>query len=151
MSWLDGAVSRRRLAQRSAESTKAITDSDASTLPQHQQQSVEAFDPLVQRLLTEYGEFAFPKSFFQKRFIVRLERPGHNAEKSWNWHWHLYSLAKHTESVEVHPRFDHNGMIEGFTLIKGPQRIEVEGNDETPLKEGLISLYLQESLPLDRK
>ena len=144
MSWLDEAVARRRLAQRNAESAKAITDADASTLPQRQQQSVEAFDTLVQRLLTEYGEFAFPKSFFQKRFLIRLERPGHNAEKSWNWHWHLYSLAKHAESVEVHPRFASTGMIEGFTLLKGQKRIEVEGNDETPLKDGLVSLYMQE-------
>jgi hypothetical protein len=144
MSWLDEAVSRRRLAQRNAESTKAISDSDASTLPQRQQQSVEALDPLVQRLLTEYGEFAFPKSFLQKRFLVRLEHPGHNAEKFWNWHWHLYSLAKHTQSIEVHPRFAPTGMIEGFILLKGQQRIEVEGNDETPIKEGLVSLYLQE-------
>jgi hypothetical protein len=143
MSWLDEAVSRRRLAQRNAESTKAIPEEDASTLPQRQQQSVEAFDPLIQRLLTEYGEFAFPKNFFQKRFLIRLERPGHNAEKSWHWHWHLYSLTKHTQSIEVHPRFAPDGMIIGFTLLKGHQRIEVEGNDETPLKEGLVSLYMQ--------
>jgi hypothetical protein len=143
MSWLDEAVSQRRLAQRNAESTKAMTDSDASTLPQRQQQSVEALDPLVQRLLSEYGEFAFPKNFFLKRFLVRLERPGHNAEKSWSWHWHLYSLVKHVESIEVHPRFAADGAIKGLTLLKGQKRVEVDGSDETDLKEGLVSMYLQ--------
>jgi hypothetical protein len=143
MSWLDEAVARRHLVQRNAESSKATPGDDASTLPQRQQQSVEAFDPLIQRLLAEYGEFAFPKSFFQKRFLVRLEHPGQSAEKSWNWHWHLYSLIKHVQSIEVHPRFATDGTIKGFTLLKGQKCVEVDSCDETALKDGLVSTYLQ--------
>jgi hypothetical protein len=143
MSWLDEAVARRRLAQRNAESAQAAPEGDASTVPQQQQQNVEAFDPLIQRLLTEYAEFAFRKSFFQKRFLVQLEHPGHNAEKAWSWHWHLYSLKNAAESIEIHPCFASDGTIVGFTLCKGHRRIEVNGSDETALKEGLTSIYLQ--------
>jgi hypothetical protein len=142
MSWLDEAVARRLQAQRNAESTQTTAKTGASALQLQQQQSVEAFDAFVQRLLTEYGEFAIAKSFFQKRFLVRLERPGQSEKKAWHWHWHLYSLVKNTESVEVHPRFAPDGMIAGFTLLKGRKRVEIEGTDETALKEGLVSLYL---------
>lgn len=62
MSWLDEAVSRRVLARRDAESTKSNTQPDAATLLLRQQQYVTAFDPLIQRLLHEYGDFAFARS-----------------------------------------------------------------------------------------
>jgi hypothetical protein len=139
MSWLDEAVSRRMLARRDAESTKNNIQPDTATLLLHQQQQVAAFDPLIQRLLHEYGEFAFAKSLLQKRFIIRLEPPGKNTEKSWNWHWHLYSLAKHNASIELQPRFSATGTIEGFTILKGSQRIEVAGHSEEALKEGLLN------------
>lgn len=142
MSWLDEAVSRRLQAQRDAEPAKVRSEANAAPLELQQQQNVEAFDPLVQRLLREYGEFVFAKMALQKHFIVRLERPGRGAEKTWNWHWHFYSLVKHHDSIEVHPRFTPDGMIKGFTLLKAQQRIEIEGFDEAALKEGLIALYL---------
>lgn len=139
MSWLDEAVSRRMLARRDAESAKSDAQPDAATMLLRQQQHVAAFDPLIQRLLREYGEFAFARSMLQKRFIIRLETPGKSAEKSWNWHWHLYSLVKQGASIELHPHFSTDGAIEGFTILKGSKRIEVTGCAEEDLKEGLIN------------
>ena len=108
-----------------------------------QQQEVEALNPLMERLLSEYGEHVFGKSLLQKRYIVRLERPGKSLEKSWNWHWHLDSLVKDRNGVEVHPTFDANGIIQGFLLISGRKRVQTTSADEAALKEALVSLYLQ--------
>ena len=139
MSWLDEAVSRRVLARRDAESTKSNTQPDAATLLLRQQQYVTAFDPLIQRLLHEYGDFAFARSLLQKRFIIRLELPGKGVEKSWSWHWHLYSLVKQSASIELHPQFSTDGAIAGFIILKGSKRIEVAGCTEEDLKESLIN------------
>jgi len=108
-----------------------------------QQQEVEALNPLLERLLSEYGEHVFGKSLLQKRYIVRLERPGKSLEKSWSWHWHLDSLVKDRNGVEVHPNFDANGIIQGFLLISGRKRVQTTSADEAALKEALVSLYLQ--------
>ncbi len=106
-----------------------------------QQQEVEALNPLMERLMSEYGEHVFGKSFLQKRYLVRLERPGKSLEKSWNWH--LDSLVKGMSSIEIHPNFDDGGMIQGFLLISGHKRVEATSADETAIKEALVSLYLQ--------
>jgi hypothetical protein len=142
MSWFDEAVTLRRMAQRDAASAKIKPEADAATLQLRQQRDVETFDPLIQRLLNEYGEATCGKSLLQKRFLVRLERPGKSAAKSWNWHWHMYNLVKPVESVEVHPGFTPDGMVQGFTLIRGQKHIEISGTDEAALKEGLVSIYL---------
>ena len=62
-----------------------------------------------------------------------------SAEKSWNWHWHLYSLVKQSASIELHPQFSADGAITGFSILKGSKRIEVAGCTEEDLKEGLIN------------
>jgi hypothetical protein len=143
MSWFDEAVARRQRAQRAGESRKGKYEPDPVDQARLQQQEVEALNPLMERLLSEYGEHVFGKSFLQKRYLVRLERPGKSLEKSWNWHWHLDSLVKGMSSVEVHPNFDAEGMIHGFLLISGHKRVETTSADEVALKEALVSLYLQ--------
>ncbi len=105
---------------------------------------VEALHPLMERLLSEYGERVFGKNFLQKRYLIRLERPGKNHAKSWQWHWHLDSLVKDVSSIEVHPTFDATGMIQGFLLISGQKRVETTSTEEATLKEALVALYLQE-------
>jgi hypothetical protein len=141
MSWFDEAVARRQQAQRAGEPGKGKRD--PIDLAQKQQQEVEALNPLLERLLSEYGERVFGKNLLQKRYIVRLERPGKSLEKSWNWHWHLDSLVKGSEGVEVYPTFDVRGIIRGFLLRSGRKRVETTSADEAALKEALISLYLQ--------
>jgi len=143
LSWFDEAVARRQRAQRAGESRKGKHESDPVDQARMQQQEVEALNPLMERLLSEYGEHVFGKSFLQKRYLVRLERPGKSLEKSWHWHWHLDSLVKGMSSVEVHPNFDAGGMIQGFLLVSGHKRVEATSADETALKEALVSLYLQ--------
>lgn len=141
MSWFDEAVARRQQAQRAGKSGKGKRDSIDHA--QTQQQEVEALNPLLERLLNEYGERVFGKSLLQKRYIVRLEHPGKSLEKSWNWHWHLDSLVKGSNGVEVYPTFDDNGIIQGFLLRSGRKRVETTSADEVALKEALVSLYLQ--------
>jgi hypothetical protein len=142
MSWFDEAVAQRRLAQRDAASTKIKSAADATTLQQKQWREVETFAPLIQRLLSEYGEATSGKTMLRKNFLVQLERPGRGAGKFWNWHWHLYNLARPRESVEVHPNFAPDGIIQGFTFIRGKRHIQILGTDESILKEGLVSIYL---------
>ena len=85
----------------------------------------------------------YGKNLFQKRFLVRLERPGNSGEKAWNWHWHLNSLVPDMKGIEVHPRFDTEGIIQGFELQSKARRVEIIGIDEAAIQEGLVSLYLQ--------
>ena len=143
MSWFDEAVARRQRAERAAASRQAKKNAGPVEPLVRQQQEVEAFDPLVQRLLGEYGDRVYGRSFTQKRFLLRLERPGKSGEKSWNWHWHLYSLVKHLASVELHPLFTDEGLIRGFELTSGQKRVELASADEDALKEGLVALYMQ--------
>ena len=146
MSWFDEAVARRLREQRqhaAASSSPLNNAGDVLEPLGRQRQEVELCDPLIQRLLGEYGEHAYGKSVFQKRFLIRLERPGKNAQRAWNWHWHLYSLLSGKESLELHPTFAADGLIVGFTLISGRKRVEIVGIDETVIQEGLVSLYLQ--------
>lgn len=143
MSWFDEAVARRQRAERAAASIQAKKKDGPVEPLMRQQQEVEAFDPLVQRLLSEYGERVYGKSFTQKRFLLRLERPGKNREKSWSWHWHLYSLVKNLASVEMHPLFTDEGVIRSFVLTSGQKRVEIVSADEDGIKEGLVALYMQ--------
>ena len=143
MSWFDEAVARQQRVQRMSESSKTAHEPEALDYTRMQQQEVEALNPLMERLLSEYGERVFGKSLLQKRYLVRLERPGKSHEKSWNWHWHLYSLTRHMSSVEVYPNFDTAGMIQGFLFMSGHKRVEISATDEATLKEALVVLYLQ--------
>ncbi len=143
MSWFDEAVARRQRAQHADKSGKERHASNPADLALRQQQEVEALNALMERLLSEYGDHVFGRSFLQKRFMVRLERPGKSNEKSWNWHWHLHSLVKGLGSVEVHPNFAADGMIQGFLLMSDYKRVEVVSVDEAAIKEGLVTLYLQ--------
>lgn len=143
MSWFDEAVARRQREQRAASSAQPKKKGDALEPLQRQRQEVEALDPLLQRLLSEYGEHVYGKNLFQKRFLIRLEQPGKNSEHSWNWHWHLYSLVRDKANVEVAPNFNEAGFIESFVLTSGRKRTEVASVDEATLKDGLVSLYLQ--------
>jgi len=143
MSWFDEAVARRQQAQRAGESRKGKRGQDSIDRANVQQQEVEALNPLLERLLSEYAERVFGKNLLQKRYIVRLERPGKSLEKSWNWHWHLDSLIKGSYGVEVYPTFDVHGIIQGFLLRSGRKRVETTSADEVALKEALVSLYLQ--------
>ncbi|MDQ6662300.1 MAG: hypothetical protein M3Z24_15215 [Chloroflexota bacterium] len=153
MSWFDEAVARRQRAQRTDASRnrkgKHEPEPDPVDQVRMQQQEVEALNPLMERLLSEYGERVFGKGLLQKRYIVRLERPGKSKSlgKSWNWHWHLDSLVKDMSSVEVHPTFDADGMIQSFLLISGHKRVKTTSADEAILKEALVSLYLDGTLP----
>src|SRR2546430_12566802 len=113
MSWFDEAVARRQRAQRAGESRKGQHEPDPVNQAHVQQQEVGALNPLMERLLSEYGERVFGRSFLEKRYLVRLVRPGKSLEKSWHWHWQLDSLVKGMSSVEVHPNFDAGGMIQG--------------------------------------
>lgn len=142
MSWFDEAVARRRRAERAAESAQAKGGKSPAEPLMRQQQEVEAFDPLIQRLLNEYGERVYGKSFFQKRFLVRLLHPGKAGKKSWNWYWHLYSFVKDMASVELHPTFNAEGVIQSFTLQSGQKRVEIPTADEDDIKEGLVTLYM---------
>ncbi|HEY7418927.1 MAG TPA: hypothetical protein VH593_27345 [Ktedonobacteraceae bacterium] len=139
MSWFDEAVALRRLRQHHAASGEINLVVDTE---QRRRREVETFDPLIQRLLSEYGEATSGKSLLRKNFLVQLERPGEGAAKCWNWHWHLYNLTKLDESIEVHPNFAPDGIIQGFTLRRGKRHIEILDTDEAVLKEGLVSIYL---------
>ncbi len=145
MSWFDEAVARRLREQRqcAAASSSPLNEGDGLEPLERQRQEVELCDPLIQRLLSEYGEHAYGKSVFQKRFLIRLECPGKNSQRAWNWHWHLYSLVRGKESVELHPTFAADGVIVGFTLVSGRKKVEIAGIDETAIQEGLVSLYMQ--------
>ena len=151
MNWFDEAVARRQREERQQRS---------ATPQSNQQAEVMAFDPLVQRVLTEYAERVFGKSFVQKRFLVRLERPGQrpvvrsnassalretvgNSHKSWTWHWHLDSLVRGKSGLELHPIFSPDDMIQGFVLLSGQHHVEIPSPDEEALKEGLVSLFLK--------
>lgn len=124
-------------------SSKKIHERDQQDCARIQLQEVEALNPLMESLLSEYGEHVFGKSLLQKRYIVRLERPGKSREKSWNWHWHLDSLVKDRSGVEVHPTFDAHSLIQGFIMVSGHRRVEITVTDEAALKDALVSLYLQ--------
>ncbi len=143
MSWFDEAVARRQREQRSKDVANANAASGSVDPLVKQQREVETFDPLIQRLLSEYGEHVFGKGLLQKRFLVRLERPGKTREKAWNWHWHLDNLVKNANSVELHPNFASNNTIQGFVLLSGQKRIEVPATDDVAIKEGLVSLYME--------
>ena len=143
MSWFDEAVARRQREQHAAASAQN-QESLRSTDPlARQQQEVEMLNPLLQRLLSEYGEHVFGKSLFQKRFLVRLERPGKSGKKAWNWHWHLNSLAPDMHGIEVHPHFDANGTIISLELRSKNRHVEITDISEEAIQEGLVSLYLQ--------
>ncbi|GAC1430228.1 MAG: hypothetical protein NVS4B1_27020 [Ktedonobacteraceae bacterium] len=141
MSWFDEAVARRQREQRVAAQNQTMVRSATPAL--RQQQEVEALNPLLQRLLAEYGEHVFGKSLLQKRFLVRLERPGKSGEKTWNWHWHLNSLTRDMHGIEVHPCFDAEGTIQGLELQSKARCVEIPSIDEAAIQEGLVSLYLQ--------
>lgn len=143
MSWFDEAVARRQREQRataSAQNQDSLRSADPLV---RQQEEVEMLNPLLQRLLSEYGEHVFGKSLLQKRFLVRLERPGKNGERAWNWHWHLNSLAPGMHGIEVHPCFDANGIIQSLELHRQERHVEITDLSEEAIQEGLVSLYLQ--------
>jgi len=143
MNWFDEAVAKKQREQRVTTSSPGIQEPVPANLAQAQQQEVEAFNPLLERLLSDYGERVYGKNLFQKRFLVHLERPGKSRDKSWTWHWHLNSLVKNIHSVEVHPHFDAKGLIQNFLLISDDKHIETTSADESSLKEALVSLYMQ--------
>ena len=143
MSWFDEAVARRQREQRaaaSAQNQESIRSADPLV---REQQEVEMLDPLLQRLLAEYGEHVFGKNLFQKRFLVRLERPGKSGGKTWNWHWHLNSLVPTMKGIEVHPRFDTEGTLLSLVLQSKGRQVELTDMSEEAIQEGLVSLYLQ--------
>jgi hypothetical protein len=163
MNWFDEAIARRQREERIRQQLDATSPSsqrngNADDPQLRQQIEVMAFDPLVQRVLTEYAERVFGKSFMQKRFLVRLERPGQrpvarsnsssvqavgNDHKSWTWHWHLDSLVRGKSGLELHPVFSPDAMIQGFVLLSGQHRVEIPATDEEAIKEGLVSLFLK--------
>ena len=143
MRWFDEAVARHQRERRAAEVAQQKKQGDAAGLLTRQQEEVELLDPLIQRLLSEYGEHLYGKGMMQKRFLVRLERPGKNAERSWNWHWHLYSLVKGKASIELSPTFNDLGVIQSFIATSGEKRVEIAAADEQAIKDGLVALYLQ--------
>ena len=143
MNWFDEAVARKQREQRVTKTSQKKQVPTPANMIQAQQQEVEAFNPLLERLLSEYGERVYGKSLLQKRFLVHLERPGKSRDKAWTWHWHLNSLVKNINSVEVHPNFDATGMIQNFILVSGDKHIETTSADEPSIKEALVSLYLQ--------
>lgn len=143
MSWFDEAVARHRREQRAAESAQQKKQGNTAESLVRQKEEVEALDPLVQRLLSEYGEHIYGKGLIQKRFLVRLERPGKSAERSWHWHWHLYSLVKGKASLKLHPTFNEEGVLQSFIATSGEKRVEIAGADEAAIKAGLVALYLQ--------
>ena len=140
MSWFDEAVARCQRAAASAHNQERRLSTDPMV---RQQQEVELLNPLLQRLLTEYGEHVFGKSFLQKRFLVHLERPGKSGDKTWNWHWHLNSLARDMNGIEVHPHFDAVGIIQSIELQGKGRHVEITDISEEAIQEGLVSLYLQ--------
>lgn len=143
MSWFDEAVARHQRERRATESAQQKKQGDEAAVLMRQKEEVEALDPLLQRLLAEYGEHLYGKGLVQKRFLVRRERPGKGAERSWNWHWHLYSLVKGKASIELHPIFNKEGVVQGFTATNGEKSVEIPAADETAIKDGLVALYLQ--------
>jgi hypothetical protein len=143
MSWFDEAVARRRRMQRAANPAKARQEANPVDWSVRQRQEVEALHPLMERLLSEYGDHVYGRSFTQKRYVVRLEHPGKSRQKSWNWHWHLDSLVRNLSGVEVHPCFANNNTLHKLVLMSGHKRIEVNSLEEDAIKEALVSLYLQ--------
>lgn len=143
MSWFDEAVARHQREQRATASAQQKKQGEAVEPLVRQKEEVETLDPLIQRLLSEYGEHLYGKALIQKRFLVRLERPGKSAKRSWNWHWHLYSLVKGKASIELHPIFNEEGVIQNFTAISAEKRVDTTSADEQAIKDGLIALYLQ--------
>lgn len=143
MSWFDEAVARHQREQRAATSAQQKKQGKTVEPLMRQKEEVEALDSLIQRLLSEYGEHLYGKGLVQKRFLVRLERPAKSAKRSWNWHWHLYSLVKGKASIELHPIFDEEGVIQSFTASSGEKRVEIASADEQAIKDGLVALYLQ--------
>jgi len=143
MSWFDEAVARRQREQHAAASAQNKDTIHSADPVVRQQQEVEMLNPLLQRLLTEYGEHVFGKSLLQKRFLVRLERPGKSGKKAWNWHWHLNSLTPAMNGIEVHPHFDARGTIQSLELQSKDRRVEITDLSEEAIQEGLVSLYLQ--------
>ena len=143
MSWFDEAVARRQREQRAAASAQNRNTVHSTDPVVRQQQEVEMLNPLLQRLLSEYGEHVFGKSLLQKRFLVRLEHPGKSGEKAWNWHWHLNSLARDMNGIEVHPHFDADGVVQSLELQSKERRVEITDISEEAIQEGLVSLYLQ--------
>ena len=143
MNWFDEAIARKQREQRVNTTEQEKQISVPVDPAQTQRQEIDAFNPLLTRLLNEYGERAYGKSFFQKRFQVQLEHPGKSLKKQWGWHWHIYSFVKDVASVEVHPNFDEKGIISSFLLLSGFKRVETTSTDELELKEALVSLFLQ--------
>jgi hypothetical protein len=143
MSWFDEAVARRQREQRIASSSQPEHASLKEVVQERQREEVLAFDALMQRLLGEYAGHVYGKSLFQKRFLIRLERPGTNNRRTWDWHWHLYSLVRGQNSVEVQPQFSETGTIQGFMLISGHKHVVVSSANEAALKDGLVALYMQ--------
>ncbi len=142
MSWFDEAVARRQREQRAAASAQNQKQPSTNVV-EREQQEVEMLNPLLQRLLAEYGEHVFGKSLLQKRFLVRLERPGKSGDKTWNWHWHLNSLSRDMNGIEVHPHFDAEGTIQSLELQSKQRHVEITDMSEEAIQEGLVSLYLQ--------
>jgi len=143
MNWFDEAIARKQREQRVSTTEQEKQVSAPADPAQMQRQEIDDFNPLLTRLLNEYGERAYGKSFIQKRFQVQLEHPGKSQKKQWGWHWHIYSFVKNVASVEVHPNFDEKGIISSFLLLSGNKRVETTSTDELELKEALVSLYLQ--------
>ncbi len=142
MSWFDEAVARKRRDQRAADVSKTPREAEILSPTEQQRQEIEALHPLMERLLGEYGDRVYGRRFMQKRYLVRLERPGKSGQKSWNWHWHLDSLVSHLSGVEVHPCFAADSTISSLSFISGYKRIETNSSDEAAIKEALVSLYL---------
>lgn len=142
MSWFDEAVARRRRDQHTSDQAKTPRAADPVERAERLQQEIEALHPLMERLLGEYGDRVYGRRFIQKRYMVRLERPGKSGQKSWSWHWHLDSLVSNFSGVEVHPRFADDGAINGLVFVSGHKRVEAASVDEAAIQEALVSLYL---------
>ena len=144
MSWFDEAVARRQHEQRITSSPQPEQASYKEEIQERRQEEVRAFDALIQRLLAEYAEHTYGKSLFQKRFIIRLEHPGTNNQRTWDWHWHLYSLVRGQGNVEVQPQFCASGTLQGFTLVSGHKHVVVSCANEAAIKDGLIALFMND-------
>lgn len=143
MSWLDEAIAKQsaRNASPDASGVGHATDRDS-----RMRQQTQAFDSLVQQLLTDYGERAIGKTFRGRRFGTLLEAPGHRARakgdiEHWDWHWHLHSYVPSVPGLEIHPQFDDEGAIVAFTL-KGGAWQEACAPTEDALRESLVHAFL---------
>lgn len=146
MSWLDEELARQNAArarQPEPEQDAAALDRDARAKSQ-----VQALDPLVQLLLSEYGQRAMGKTFRGRQYGTLLESPGqrnlgHGEIERWDWHWHLHSYVRGVPGLEVHPQFDEQGVIIALD-VRSSSAVwdEVAAPTEDALKAALVHAYL---------